>query len=79
MKIQVLGTCCPKCKALENNVREAVANLALDAEVVKVTDIDDIVDMGVMITPALGIDSDIKVVGKVATVSELETLLSGEG
>lgn len=75
MKIQVLGSGCPKCKALERNVQEAVANLSAEAEVVKVTDMDDIIDMGVMITPALGIDGDIKIAGKVATVGEIEELI----
>ena len=77
MKIQVLGTGCAKCKALEKNAREAVSNLGVDAEVVKVEDPDDIIDMGVMMTPALGIDGDIKLTGKVATVEEIEALISG--
>ena len=77
MKIQVLGAGCPKCKALEKNVLEAVANLGMDAEVVKVTDMDDIIEMGVMMTPALGVDGDVKITGKVASVAEIEKLLQG--
>ena len=77
MKVQVLGTGCPKCKALEKNVREAVAELGIDAEVVKVDDMDDIMDMGVMITPALGIDGDVKSSGKVLTVDSVKAFLQG--
>ena len=60
MKIQIIGTGCSKCKALENNVKKAAANLSLDAELVKITDIDEIIDKGVMIPPDLGIDGEIK-------------------
>lgn len=76
MKIEILGTGCPKCEALAKNVADAVRELGLDAEVGKVTDIVEIADRGVMMTPALSVDDDIKLVGKVATVEEIKTLLA---
>ena len=75
MKIEILGTGCPKCEALVKNVEAAVRELGVDAEIVKVQDIVEIANRGVMMTPALSVDSDIKLVGKVATVGELKTLL----
>jgi small redox-active disulfide protein 2 len=74
-KIQVLGTGCPKCKQLEANAREAVATLGMEAEIVKVDKIDDILAFGVMMTPALVVDGEVKVAGKVASVEEIKKLL----
>ena len=76
MKIEILGTGCPKCEALVKNVEAAVRELGVDAEIAKVTDIVEIANRGVMMTPALSVDNDIKLVGKVATVDELKALLS---
>jgi len=75
MKIEVLGTGCPKCVALMDNVVAAVAELGIEAELAKVTDIVEIADRGVMMTPALSVDGEVKIVGKLATVAELKTLL----
>ncbi len=75
MKIEILGTGCPKCEELAKNAKAAVEELRLAAEVSKVTDIVEIANRGVMLTPALSVDGDIKLVGKVATVAELKTLL----
>ncbi len=75
MKIQILGTGCPKCQALEQNAREAVEKTGITAEVVKVSDMDDIMEMGVMMTPALAIDGDVKKVGKVLSVEEITRIL----
>lgn len=77
MKIEILGTGCPKCKALADAVAKAVADLSLQAEVVKVTDIDEIVNRGVMLTPALVVDGEIVAVGKVPSSEELKRLLGG--
>lgn len=71
MKIQILGSGCTKCKLLEDHARAAVAELGLDAEVVKVSDIDEIMEMGVMMTPALAIDGEVKSVGKVLTKDQV--------
>jgi len=77
MKIQILGTGCAKCKALEQHAREAVAQLALEAEIDKVTDIEAIVAMGVMMTPALAIDGTVKSVGRVLTKDQVIQYLTG--
>ncbi len=76
MKIEILGTGCPKCEALARNVETAVRELGVEAEIVKVTDIVEIANRGVMMTPALSVDDDIKLVGKVATAEELKRLLT---
>lgn len=76
MKIQILGTGCAKCKLLEKNAREAVQELGISAEIEKVTNIDDIMAMGVMMTPALAIDDDVKVVGKVVTKDHIKELIA---
>ena len=75
MKIEILGTGCPKCQALMSNVEAAVRELGIDAEISKVTDIVEISSRGVMMTPALSVDGEVKIVGKLATVAELKTLL----
>ena len=76
MKIEILGTGCPKCEELAKNAKTAIEELGLDAEVIKVTDIVEIANRGVMMTPALSVDGDIKLVGKVATPGELKALLA---
>jgi len=67
MKIQILGMGCAKCKMLEQHAREAVAELGIEAEIEKVTDIETIMGMGVMMTPALAIDGAVMSVGRVLT------------
>jgi len=76
MRIEILGTGCPKCQTLAENAKAAVSVLELDAEIVKVTDIAEIAERGVMMTPALAVDGEIKLVGKVATAEELKDLLT---
>lgn len=75
MKIQILGTGCPKCQKLAEAAREAADQLGLDYELVKVTDINQIMDFGVMMTPALAVDGQVKVVGKVPSLDELKGYL----
>jgi len=75
MNIQILGTGCPKCKALEANAREAVTVSGMTATIEKITDIDKIMDMGVMMTPALAIDGDVKSVGKLLTKDQILGIL----
>jgi small redox-active disulfide protein 2 len=77
MKIEVLGTGCMKCKRLAKNVEKAVADLGIDAEIVKVEDITAIMDRGVMLTPGLIVDGELKVSGRVADVNELKEILQG--
>jgi small redox-active disulfide protein 2 len=76
-KVQVYGTGCPKCNQLESNARAAVEQLGIEADVVKVTDINQIASAGVMLTPALAIDGEVKVSQKVASVEEIEGWLKG--
>lgn len=71
MKIQILGSGCPKCKALEASAREAVKGLGIEAEIEKVTDVETIVNMGVMMTPALVIDGTVKSVGRALTKDQV--------
>jgi small redox-active disulfide protein 2 len=79
MKIEVLGTGCMKCKRLAKNVEKAVADLGVDATIEKVEDITAIMDRGVMLTPALIVDGELKVSGRVADVNELKEILQGGG
>ncbi len=74
-KIQILGTGCPKCNQLEQNARMAVQQLGLQAEIVKVKDIQEIMQMGVMMTPGLAIDGAVKSSGKLLSVDEIKALL----
>ncbi|MBU0534166.1 MAG: TM0996/MTH895 family glutaredoxin-like protein [Candidatus Omnitrophica bacterium] len=75
MKIEILGTGCPKCKKLTEQVEEAVKELGISAEIVKVTDIQDIINYGVMMTPALVIDGEVKSAGSVPSPEEIIKLL----
>jgi small redox-active disulfide protein 2 len=75
-KIQVLGTGCPKCKKLAENAETAAKELNLDYEVTKVTDITQILEFGVMTTPALCVDGQVKSVGKVPSVDEIKKLIA---
>jgi small redox-active disulfide protein 2 len=77
MKIEVLGTGCAKCKRLEENVRKAVKEAGVQAEIVKVGDIDKIIGKGVMMTPALIIDGEQRAVGRVPGVGEIVKMLKG--
>ena len=76
-KIEVIGTGCMKCKRLLKNVETAVSELGIDAEIRKVDDITEIMDRGVMLTPALAVDGEMMVSGRVADVAEIKRLLTG--
>jgi len=75
MKVEVLGTGCAKCKRLTKNVETAIKDLGIEAEIVKVDDITEIMDRGVMLTPALYVDGKLKVSGRVADVREIKEIL----
>ena len=75
MKIEILGTGCPNCKRLEENAKKALEETKTKAEIVKVTEIDKIVEYGVMSTPAIVIDGEVKSYGKVASVEEIKGML----
>lgn len=79
MKIQILGTGCPKCKTLAANTQQAVQELGLDAEVKKVEDITEIMKFNIMVTPGLAIDGNVKAAGRVLTVDEIKKIITGAG
>ena len=75
-RIQILGTGCPKCKKLAENAEVAAKELEVDFEIEKATEINEIMKFGVMVTPALAIDGQVKVTGKVADVGAIKKMLS---
>ena len=75
MTVQILGAGCPKCKMLEANAKEAIESMGIDAVTEKITDIDEIFNMGVMMTPAFAVDGDVKTAGKLLTKDEIIKIL----
>jgi len=75
MKIEILGMNCPKCKILYENAQVAVKEAGVNAEVVKVADIDKITGYGVMMTPALVINGEVKISGNVSSSEEIKKWL----
>jgi small redox-active disulfide protein 2 len=74
-KIQILGTGCPKCKKLAESAEEAIKDLDGEFEIEKVTEINEIMKFGVMMTPALAIDGQVKAVGKLLSPDEIKSML----
>jgi len=77
MKVQVLGTGCPKCKKMYENAAKAIKDLGICAELEKVQDLKSIMNFGVMVTPALAIDGEVKVAGKIPSVDEIKKYVGG--
>lgn len=75
-KIQILGTGCPKCKTLTANAETAVKNLGIEATVEKVEKLNEIMKFGVMTTPALVVDGQVKSAGKLLSVDDIKKHLS---
>lgn len=75
MKIQILGTGCPKCKQLTANAEQAIKEAGIDAEIEKVTDLQEIMKFGVMMTPGLAVDGEVKSSGKLLSPKEIASLL----
>ena len=75
-KLQILGTGCPKCIRLADATHAAADQLGVECEIEKVTDINRIVSFGVMMTPALVVDGQVKVAGRVPAIDELKTLIA---
>jgi small redox-active disulfide protein 2 len=71
MKIEILGMGCAKCKQLEENVREALGPNGKSVEIIKVTDLDQILEHDVMVTPALVIDGKVKCAGRIPDAKEI--------
>jgi len=76
MKVEILGPGCPKCSKLAENAAQAVEELGVDAEIVKVTDVNGMTKRGVMMTPALVIDGEVKSVGRVPSSLEIVSYLA---
>ena len=77
MKIEILGTGCPKCEELAANAKAAADSLGVDYELVKVTSLKEIMNRGVMMTPGLVVDGEVKLTGKLASAAEIEKILAG--
>lgn len=75
-KLQILGTGCPKCRQLAANAEAAARAAGVEYQLEKITDINEIMKMGVMMTPALVVDGQVKVVGKVPDVETLRAMLA---
>ena len=76
MKIEILGMGCPKCKMLYENAKKAVSETGVQAEVLKVEDMDKITNYGVMMTPAIVIDGEVKAAGKVPSAEDIKQWLA---
>ena len=74
--IQILGTGCAKCRKLTEHAQAAAVALGLEYRIEKVTELDQIMKFGVMMTPALAVDGQVKVVGRVPSIDEMKTLLA---
>jgi len=77
MRIEVLGMGCSKCRATKKLIQGVIKDLQVDAEVVEVSDLDEIVDRGVMATPAVFMDGELKCTGRVPLKEEVEAWISG--
>ena len=75
MQIKVLGAGCERCAKLEQMTREAVEQLGLDAEVLYITDIEEVMSHGVMTTPAIVIDGEVRLAGRIPTMEQLISVL----
>ena len=73
--LQILGTGCPKCAKLAENAEAAAKELGIEYDLVKIKDINAIMGFGVMVTPALVVDGEVKVAGKVPAVDEIKKML----
>ena len=74
MKIQIIGMGCQKCKKLEEHAIQAADSLGLQYELEKITRIEEMTSLGVMVTPALAIDGNVKIAGKISSIDELKEL-----
>ena len=75
MKIEIYGSGCAKCKKTEEIVRQVVNELNIEAEISKIEDLQKIIDKGIMMTPAVAIDGDIKILGRVPSAQDVKKIL----
>jgi small redox-active disulfide protein 2 len=79
MIIKILGSGCPNCKRLEENAKKAVEELGLkDVKIEHIYDLNKIISLGIMSTPALAVDEEVKIAGRVADVKEIKELLKSK-
>lgn len=78
MEIKVLGTGCAKCKKLEEMVREVAGELGVDADIIKITDLNEIMEYDIMMTPGLVVDGEIVCSGRLPKKDEIRNWLQGE-
>ena len=76
--VQILGPGCPQCEEMAQLARAAVEELGVDATVEEITDIDRIIEFGVLMTPALAVDGEVRAVGKVPSAEELKEMITYE-
>lgn len=76
VNVQILGAGCPKCRKLAELAEEAARSLGIEYQIEKVTDINEIVNFGVMATPALIVNGEVKIAGRVPSVEEIKGVLS---
>lgn len=74
-KLQILGTGCPKCQKLTEQTEQAAKELGLEYEIEKVTDINDIMGYGIMMTPGLAVDGEVKAAGRIPNTEEIKNML----
>jgi len=74
-KLQILGTGCPRCKKLAELTEQAAQELGIEYEIEKVTDINDIMNFGIMMTPGLAVDGEVKLAGKIPNVEYIKKML----
>jgi len=75
MKIEIYGSGCAKCKKTEEIVRQAVNELNIKAEISKIEDLQKIIDKGIMMTPAVAVDGEIKILGRVPSTQDVKKIL----
>ncbi len=75
-KLQILGTGCPKCKKMAEVVNDVAKSMGIEYELIKVTDINEILKFGVMMTPALAVDGVVKVYGRVPKPEEIKSMIA---
>ena len=74
--LQILGTGCSKCERLTEQVEQAAKELGIEHQIEKVTDIEQIISFGVMMTPALAVDGQVKAAGNIPSLEELKRLMA---
>jgi small redox-active disulfide protein 2 len=75
MKIEIYGSGCAKCKKTEEIVRQVVKELNIKAEISKIEDLQKIIDKGIMMTPAVAVDGEIKILGRVPSTQDVKKIL----